>query len=173
MPGEKKDKAGSPPPAKKQKQEKDAPQLNANLALDKANEGKPFSEIITLPPSALQGLGAKADEMLKGLKITTIQELGSWKFYQWAKAIVILAETEQAGKRPSDSSMNIRKAIDKAFEHKSFAEIAQAPPSALYGLADWADSHLKHAHINTVADLANWKFAKWAESFVTLAAVEQ
>ena len=32
-------------------------QLNVNKALDKEHEGKTFSEIIKLPPSASQGLG--------------------------------------------------------------------------------------------------------------------
>ena len=34
-------------------------QLNFNKALDKKHEGKTFSEIIKLPPSALQGLAGK------------------------------------------------------------------------------------------------------------------
>eukprot|EP00178_Gracilaria_changii_P007566 TRINITY_DN23899_c0_g1_i1.p1 TRINITY_DN23899_c0_g1~~TRINITY_DN23899_c0_g1_i1.p1 ORF type:complete len:166 (+),score=26.85 TRINITY_DN23899_c0_g1_i1:64-561(+) len=158
--------ASSEPASKKQKT---APTLNCNLALDKPHEGKTFAEILDLPPSALQGLGETADAMLCALKVTTIRQLGEWRFYKWARAIVTLAETEEEGKRAVDSKMEIDDIVVKDYEHKTFKEIAQAPPHALQGLAEWADTHLKPARITTVADLANWKYARWAESMITLA----
>mmetsp|Transcript_43990 Transcript_43990/g.61834 ORF Transcript_43990/g.61834 Transcript_43990/m.61834 type:complete len:184 (+) Transcript_43990:10-561(+) len=140
--------------------------LNANFALDKVHETKPLHEIIKLPPSALQGLADRADQMLKKFKITTIEELAHWKFYEISKAIVVLATVEEDGKRCGESEMNLNAALDKDFETKSFKEIAKSSPSCLSGLADWVDSTLKDFHIKTVADLATWKYCVWAEALV-------
>lgn len=56
------------------------------------------SEIIKLPPGALKGLKeGKADDMLAAFNIKTIQQLGTWKHYQAAQAIAVLASTEEVG----------------------------------------------------------------------------
>lgn len=68
--------------------------LNANKALDAAHENKSFHEILALPPSALQGLAEKHDELLEAFHIKTIQDLGTWKYGTLANAIVTLAELE-------------------------------------------------------------------------------
>lgn len=70
--------------------------------------------------------------------------------------------------------MNINKAIDKAFETKSFKEIAEAPVSALQGLSE-GDSELllKSFNVKTVRDLANLKYVKWAQAIVILSDTEQ
>ena len=65
-----------------------------NLALDKAHEGKTLKEIIALPPSALQGVAAHADEAWAALGVKSIGDLGSWKFATAAHAIATLAECE-------------------------------------------------------------------------------
>jgi len=96
------------------------------------------SEIIKLPPGALKGLKeGKADDMLAAFNIKTIEALGTWKHYQAAKAISVLAATEEAGRRPAAASANINGIVDKAFEAASLKEIMAAPPSALQGLAPW------------------------------------
>ena len=146
--------------------------LNFNKALDKEHENKSFSEIIKLPPSALQGLGDRADEMLKSFNIKTIEDLGKWKFFLIARSIVKLAEVEEKGKRPSDSRANINRALDAAHEKKSFTQIAKEPASALQGLAPWADSVLKPLGAGKISQLGSWKFALWAEAFTQLAAYE-
>eukprot|EP00798_Chlamydomonas_sp_ICE-L_P020372 gene20372-27141_t len=51
------------------------PTFNFNLALDKAHETKMLAEIIALPPSALQGLTEKSDQVLEGIKLRTIKDL--------------------------------------------------------------------------------------------------
>jgi hypothetical protein len=69
--------------------------------------------------------------------------------------------------------MNFNKAVDKVHEHKSIAEIIKLPPSALQGLADKADAMLAAFKINTIEDLANWKFYKMARSIAILAQIEE
>jgi len=147
--------------------------LNVNLAVDKKHESKPLSEIIKLPPGALQGLKeGTADKLFEAFKITSIQDLANWKFFKIARAIVTLADQEEEGKRAEDNLQNINKAVDKEFEKKSLKEIAAAPVSALQGLAAWADDDLKTLHIKSIHDLGTWKYCQWAESLVALAEFE-
>lgn len=69
--------------------------------------------------------------------------------------------------------MNINKAVDKAFESKSLKEIADSPVSALQGISEGDAKLLKEAfNVNTVRDLANLKYVKWAQAIVTLADTE-
>lgn len=44
---------------------------------------------------------------------------------------------QEEGKRAGDNRQNINKALDKEWEKKSLKEIAEAPVSALQGLAAW------------------------------------
>lgn len=65
---------------------------------------------------------------------------------------------------------DIAKFVDKAYEGKSFAEIADAPVDAIQGVSAGDAEHLKAAfNIKTVRDLANNKFVKWAQAITTLA----
>lgn len=68
--------------------------FNLNKALDKAHETKSLKEIVDLPPSALQGLAEHSDETLNALNITSVKDLGAWKYYKAAKAIAALAAVE-------------------------------------------------------------------------------
>lgn len=149
--------------------------LNLNNALDKAHEAKSLKELVDTDVSAIQGVGPKTVEMLNALHIKTIGQLATFKFYVAAKAIVALAELEEKGadKRPAGAASNINKLVDKEWENKSFNEIADAPPSAFQGLAEWVDSTLAPAHITTIRQLAAWKHAHTAESIVALAQFEE
>lgn len=70
--------------------------------------------------------------------------------------------------------MNINKAVDKAYQGKSFSEILQAPVAALKGLSDGDAEKLKEAfNVKTVEDLANLKYVKWAQAIAALAATEE
>ena len=70
--------------------------------------------------------------------------------------------------------MNINKAVDKAYEKKSFKEIVDAPVDALQGVSEKDAELLKQAfNIKTVRDLANLKYSKWARAIVTLADTEE
>lgn len=66
--------------------------------------------------------------------------------------------------------MNISRCIDKAYEGKSFHELADAPIDALEGIEKKDAALLKQAfNVNTIRDLANLKFIKWATAITTLA----
>lgn len=146
--------------------------MNINNAVDKEFEESSFAEIAAAPPSALQGIAAKGREVLKKFKIKTVRDLGTWKYYRVAKAIAGLAALEQEGKRAEASIMNINQALDKKYEPKSLRDILRLPPSALQGLAPWADEALAQLHVTTIAKLGEWKFARWAEWIVELAEFE-
>jgi len=66
--------------------------------------------------------------------------------------------------------MNISKVVDKGYQGKSFREIADAPLSALQGISAKDAKLLKQVFdIDTVRDLANLRYVKWASALVTLA----
>lgn len=65
--------------------------VNLGKALDKAWEDKTLEEILAAPPSALAGLTEKHDEILAGLGIKTIADLGSNKYFAVAGVLVALS----------------------------------------------------------------------------------
>jgi hypothetical protein len=67
---------------------------NLNKLVDKAYEDKTISELLTAPPSALEGLTPKHDELLAQLGIKTIGDLGKWKYATRAAALSELAAFE-------------------------------------------------------------------------------
>ena len=70
--------------------------------------------------------------------------------------------------------MNINKIVDKAYEQKSFKEIANAPVTALQGVSENDGKLLKEAfNVKTVADLANLKYVKWAQAICIIAEGEE
>mmetsp|Transcript_51220 Transcript_51220/g.112260 ORF Transcript_51220/g.112260 Transcript_51220/m.112260 type:complete len:169 (+) Transcript_51220:69-575(+) len=71
-------------------------QLNINKAMDKAHETKSLTEILALPPSALQGLADWTDAALGELGITSISKLAEYKYAHWAQSICTLADYEAA-----------------------------------------------------------------------------
>lgn len=69
--------------------------MNFAKLVDKAWEGKTAAEILAAPPSALEGLTEKHDEVLKGLGIKSVKDLGKWKYAQRAAALVELADLDK------------------------------------------------------------------------------
>lgn len=66
--------------------------------------------------------------------------------------------------------MDINKCVDKAYEDKSFKELADAPISALQGIRAKDGELLKEVfNITTIRELANLKFVKWATAITILA----
>jgi hypothetical protein len=66
--------------------------------------------------------------------------------------------------------MNINKCVDKAYEDKSFKELADAPIDALQGVRAKDAELLKEAfNITSIREFANLKFVKWATAIATLA----
>lgn len=65
--------------------------IELGKALDKAYENSTLDEVLAAPPSALAGLTDKHDELLAGMGIKTIRDLGSNKFFATAGVLVALA----------------------------------------------------------------------------------
>lgn len=68
--------------------------LNLNNLVDKAYEEKSLKELLSAPPSALEGLTPKHDELLAELGIKSVADLGKWKYAERAAAINALAGFE-------------------------------------------------------------------------------
>jgi hypothetical protein len=66
-------------------------------------------------------------------------------------------------------SVELNKALDKAYEGKSLAEVLDAPVSALSGVSDGDAEHLAAAfNIKTVRDLGSNKYFSVAGALVAL-----
>jgi hypothetical protein len=66
-------------------------------------------------------------------------------------------------------SVNLEKALDKAWENKTLDEILAAPPSALAGLTENHDKILAEGlNIKTIADLGSNKYIALAAALVAL-----
>ncbi|MEO7496648.1 MAG: hypothetical protein ABIT83_02065 [Massilia sp.] len=69
--------------------------------------------------------------------------------------------------------MNIHSIVDDEFHLKCFRELVEAPISALRGVSKSDARALSQAFgINTIGELADLRFVKWAAAIKTLAAVE-
>lgn len=67
-------------------------------------------------------------------------------------------------------SADLSKALDKAYEEKSLAELVDAPVSALAGVSEGDAKLLQEAfNIKTVGDLGRNKYFRTASAIVTLA----
>jgi len=68
--------------------------MNINKILDKEWEGSSLPELLDAPISAFAGITEAHAPTIKSLGLKCIKDLGSWKFYSWARAICVLAEFE-------------------------------------------------------------------------------
>lgn len=111
--------------------------FNVNNILDKEHENKSLSEVLTLPPSALQGLTPKSDEILQKFKIKTIKDLGTWKAHHLAQATVGLSvyeedATEDGKKgRKSEAVSNLFGAYDKEYRPLTLKALCKTPPHSI------------------------------------------
>lgn len=65
--------------------------IELGKALDKGYENSTLDEVLSAPPSALAGLTEKHDELLAGMGIKTIRDLGSNKYFATAGVLVALS----------------------------------------------------------------------------------
>ena len=65
-------------------------------------------------------------------------------------------------------SIDLDKALDKAWENKTLTEILAAPPSALAGLTERHDEVLKELGIKTISDMATNKYFSLASALSAL-----
>ena len=69
--------------------------------------------------------------------------------------------------------MNINNIVDSAYADKCFRDICNAPLAALRGVSAKDAKALNQAFgVNTIGELANLKFVKWASAIQTLALEE-
>jgi len=120
--------------------------MNIDHVVKKEFQGKTFHELQSAPLHGLHGIAAWSDEVGNKLKIRSVRDLGHWRFFLRAQAMVRLAEEEIEGHRSRTSKLNANKALDKEHEGKSLQEILDLPPSALRGLAGQADELLRAFH---------------------------
>mmetsp|Transcript_9737 Transcript_9737/g.25966 ORF Transcript_9737/g.25966 Transcript_9737/m.25966 type:complete len:187 (+) Transcript_9737:69-629(+) len=73
---------------------------------------------------------------------------------------------------PPSHKMNIVEAVDAGHEKDGFNMLADAPASAIQGLGSNASEVLAALGVDTVRDLAEYKYACWAQAIVTLAEFE-
>ncbi len=70
--------------------------------------------------------------------------------------------------------MNIKKAVIKAYEDKTLKELCKAPVYALQGISENDAKLLKEAFgVDTVKELAELKYVKWAQAIAVLAQREE
>ncbi|MFC7796508.1 hypothetical protein [Streptomyces cinereoruber] len=71
------------------------------------------------------------------------------------------------------ASIDLDKVLDKAWADKSLPEILAAPVAALKGVSDRDGELLREAFgVETVADLAELKYARRAQALAALATAE-
>jgi len=69
--------------------------------------------------------------------------------------------------------MNIESIVDDKFKHKCFRELVEAPISALRGVSAADARALSQAFgVNTIGELAELRFVRWANAIKTLAEEE-
>lgn len=143
--------------------------MNANFSVIKAYEDKSLKDIANAPPNAIQGIADSSVAPLAALGINTVRDLGQWKFYKIAHAIVTLAEKEELGSTAAGSRMNIQNALDPEFETCSLKDLLSLPLSALSTLPPKIDPLLAELRIKTIESLGNRKTFAWAAAISELA----
>ena len=74
--------------------------MNINKAVMQEHESKNASDIVKLPPHALQGVSENDSKLLKeAFGIDTIKELGENKFFKIAHALCILEKMDSETSR--------------------------------------------------------------------------
>jgi predicted flap endonuclease-1-like 5' DNA nuclease len=162
----------SEPPAKKTKTGWEEHLCNCNEALMKKDEVDHLTSISKSPVTILQGIGEKHNELLEHLGIKTVEDLATYKFYLMARALKTLAEVEEKDGRKAESVMNVDKAVDKAQEKLTFSEMVASPIHILQGLSEKAEELFKQLGVHTVSELAEFKYARWAEAIVEMSKYE-
>jgi predicted RecB family nuclease len=160
------------PPAKKTKTGWEDHKCNTANALMKANENDHLTDIAKAPITILQGIGEKHNDMLEHLHIKTVSELATYKYYLMARALKTLAEVEEKDGRKPESVMNVDKAVDKEQEKMTFTEMVASPIHIIQGLTKEAEELFKHLGVHTVGELAEFKYARWAEALLEMSKYE-
>lgn len=84
-----------------------------------------------------------------------------------------LATENKATTSVAEPTLNCAKALVKAHERDSFADILTANVTALQGIGPKHEEHLSKLRLKSVADLANYRFFHLAKAIVNLAQTEE
>ena len=115
------------PPTKQTKTGWENYELNCNNALNATESSLHFATLAQAPVTVLKGIGMHSGLILKNMGCELVHELASNKYWRLARAVAVLAKAEEPGQRPSDSWMNIDRALVQEYEGKSLQEVVQAP----------------------------------------------
>jgi len=157
------------------KQKMNRTTLNIQDALSKEYEKSPFREIVKAPLTCFRGLGKKRCAILAKTGPKTVSDLASWKYAKVAASLCELAPLQQDGILDVSHEklcMNINKILDQEWEGYSFPELLDAPISALSGLTETHDKHMKALGLKCIRDLGTWKYYAWARSICILGEYE-
>eukprot|EP00934_Nitzschia_sp_Nitz4_P008869 Nitzschia sp. Nitz4//scaffold211_size37880//3548//4105//NITZ4_007698-RA/size37880-processed-gene-0.0-mRNA-1//1//CDS//3329541955//8859//frame0 len=164
------------PEAKKQKTEPtgwEEHTMNISEAIMKADEVKFLTDIANADVESLQGIGPMSASVLDALGVKSVKDLAKYKYFLLARALKTLSECETEGGRLEGTTMNVDKAVDKAYEAKSLKEICEAPAEALEGISKEACDLLETLGVKSIGDLAEFKYCRWAEAIVAASAFEE
>jgi hypothetical protein len=119
---------------------------------------------------------AKEPPAKKAKKETSKGKKGAKKDEMEEEEEGVAAPPEKAKKTDAsdwkDHKLNIEEAIDKAHEGCSFHELAKSNIQVLQGIGPKSDAILEAMKLETVEDLAHYKYFKMAQAMQTLAATE-
>lgn len=142
--------------------------MNINKAVVKEFEGKTLKEICDSPVHAVQGIAEASDACLAALNLKTVRDLGTWRFYLLARAIVTLADKEDLAHPPASHVMNIREALDREHERRPLKQVLDLPPAAFNMFPEEANALLGDLKISTIRQLGMRKTFAWANAMVEL-----
>jgi hypothetical protein len=143
-------------------------------AVVKAYAGKTLSEIAEAPVAALKGVSeTDAKKLEEAFGILTIRDMAANRLAEWARAIVILADSREGRATPQEPRQ-VQKPGKKSYKIKRLKDIADAPVDQLEGISEPQAKVLKKSFgIQAVRDLANHRLFCAARAIVMLAETEE
>ncbi|CAJ1360973.1 unnamed protein product, partial [Effrenium voratum] len=145
--------------------------MNVNLSIVKEYHGKTIKEILDSPPSALRGMSDTDAAALLKMGVKTVREVGVWRPFLMARAIVTMAPTEATEDEEPPSTgkrMNIRNSLDAEFETVPLKQVPDLEVSALSILPDEGVEILNTLNIRTIKHLGTRKLFQWANALQEL-----
>ena len=121
----------------------------------------PPLELPEAPVHAIKGLSEHDSELLyDSFWVKTIRDLADLKYVHWAQEICALRDVPQE----KIDMYGFQDKLNKAYEQTSFKTLMKSPVHVLQGLSEADATRLEEAfRIRTVKDLANLKFARFAQ----------
>ncbi|MCB1139007.1 MAG: LysM peptidoglycan-binding domain-containing protein [Leptospiraceae bacterium] len=121
----------------------------------------PTMELPDAPVYALKGLSEHDGELLyESFWVRTIRDLADLRFVHWAQEILALKDVPQE----KIDMYGFQEKLNKAYEQTPIRTLIKSPVHVLQGLSEDDAIRLEEAFkVRTVKDLANLKFARFAQ----------